>query len=312
MNHRMTIQTVPAHRNLIVVQRNPTSGSGRGRREAWKLFQNLRSKGFEVRVYHCRSRFSHFVQRADVADRLRCLVAAGGDGTISSLVQRHPQYPIAVLPLGTENLVAKHLGIRSDGDELATVIQSGCYLPFDTGLVGSYRFLLMASAGMDAEVVRLLAESRTGNISHLTYLKPLLHAFLKYTYPELQVLDESGKLLAVGTHVLVANMAEYGMKIPFCPDASPHDGLLDVRVFRKSGPLRTALHLLKTKFGGRDSTNSVARFQAARLSVTCSDTDVPLQADGDPCGTGGTEFRVAEEKMHLMVPSHFHPKQPGC
>lgn len=305
MSDRMAIQTTSYDRNLIVIQRNPTSGSGRGRREVWRLFRNLKVRGFDVRLYHCRDRFSRFVNRSDVANRLHCLVAAGGDGTISSLVQRHPEHPIAVLPLGTENLVAKHLGISRDGELLARVIQHGRSLSFDTGLVGTHRFLLMASAGMDAEVVRLLAASRRGNISHLTYLKPLIQAFRRYPFSSLQVLGEDGEVLAMGSHVLVANMAEYGMKIPFCPDANPHDGLLDVRVFRKTGAWRTALHILKTKMGRRDSTDDLIRFRVARLRVTSTDQNLPLQADGDPCGCGGTTFRIADEKMRLMVPEGF-------
>lgn len=305
MDNRMTIQTVSKDRDLIVIQRNPTSGSGRGRQEVWTLYKRLQSHGFEVRVYRCRDRLSRFVSRPNHSSRLRCLVAAGGDGTISSLVQRHPEFPIAVLPLGTENLVAKHLGLSRNGNVLAEVIQSGHFLPFDTGLVGSHRFLLMASIGLDAEVVRLLAASRRGNINHLTYLRPVIRAFRKYTFPELRVLNEAGEQLAVGSHVLVSNMAEYGMKIPFCPLANPHDGLLDVRVFLKSGTLRTAFHILRTKLGMRDSSKDIVRFRVPRVSVITADDTVPIQADGDPCGYGGTQFQITEEKMRLIVPPHY-------
>lgn len=305
------IQTIPQLRDLIVIQRNPTSGSGRGRREVLRLLKELQRRGFETRVYHDRARLSRFVNRPAVlngpavADRLRCLVAAGGDGTISSLVQRHPEFPIAVLPLGTENLVAKHLGLRCDGVGLASVIQDGRFLSFDTGLVGSRRFLLMASAGLDAEVVRLLALARTGNISHLSYFLPILTAFRRYQFPELQVKNEQGEVVAIGSHVLVSNMPEYGMKIPFCPGSNPHDGLLDVRVFKQSGILRTALHVFRTKLGRKDSAEQLVRFRAPMVSLETQDPSVPLQADGDPCGAGAVTIRVAEEKMSLLVPRLF-------
>ncbi|MEP3480040.1 MAG: diacylglycerol kinase family protein [Fuerstiella sp.] len=331
MHEDNQIQTICQQRDLVVIQRNPTSGSGRGRREVFRLFKELQRRGFEVRVYHNRSRFSRYVNRpavanrASVADRLRCLVAAGGDGTISSLVQRHPEFPIAVLPLGTENLVAKHFDLKCDGADLADVIEGGRSMAFDTGLVeassveggsensGSadtgagqvHRFLLMASAGLDAEVVRLLAMARQGNISHFSYLKPIVTSFLRYRFPKLEVVNEHGETIAVGSHVLVSNMPEYGMKIPFCPTANPHDGLLDVRVFQQSGMVKTAWHVLKTRWGRQDSAKEVVRFQAPAISLKTEDSEVPLQADGDPCGTGCVTFRVADEKMKLLVPSTY-------
>lgn len=326
MHEANEIQTICPQRDLVVIQRNPTSGSGRGRREVFRLFKELQRRGFAVRVYHNRSRFSRYVNRpaaanrSSVTDRIRCLVAAGGDGTISSLVQRHPEFPIAVLPLGTENLVAKHLSLKCDGVELANVIQDGRFLAFDTGLVDvgsaqngfaqkdstqSHRFLLMASAGLDAEVVRLLALNRKGNISHFSYLKPIINSFLRYRFPKLEVLNELGETIAVGSHVLVSNMPEYGMKIPFCRTANPHDGLLDVRVFQQSGMVKTALHVLKTRLGGQDSAKDLVRIQASMISLKAEDSLVPLQADGDPCGTGCVTFRIADEKMKLLLPSTF-------
>lgn len=310
MREENEIQTISRQRNLVVIQRNPTSGSGRGRRQVYRLLCELRRVGFEVRLYHDRNRFSHFVHRPEVADRLRCLVAAGGDGTISSVVQRHPEHPIAVLPLGTENLVSKHLGLNSNAVELATVIQEGRFLSFDTGLANSFRFLLMASAGLDAEIVRLLALRRSGNISHLSYFWPIFTAFRKYRFPELQVLNAQGDLIATGSHVLVSNMPEYGMKIPFCPDANPHDGLLDVRIFQPSGMFRTAAHLIRTRLGFKDSARQLVRFQAPMVTLKSNDFAAPVQADGDPCGTGTVIFRVADEKMRLLVPKDFRVRHP--
>lgn len=302
MSESNEIQTISDDRDLVVIQRNPKSGSGRGRREVFRLLVELRRLGFDVRVYQNRDRFSRFVHRPEVASRLRCLVAAGGDGTLSSLVQRHPQIPVAVLRLGTENLVAKHLHVRCDGVAVARMIKSGRFLSFDTGLIGEHRFLLMASAGLDAEVVRLLALGRQGNISHFSYLSPIMRAFFGYRFPTLEVVDQNGEVLATGSHVLVSNMPEYGMKIPFCPVADPHDGLLDVRVFKSFGMIRTATHVCRTRLGVGDSVHQVIRFRAATVTLKTADSQVPLQADGDPCGTGAVTFRIADEKMRLLVP----------
>ena len=94
----------------------------------------------------------------------------------------------------------------------------------------------MASVGIDADVVRRLHATRTGNIRHLSYVRPIVGSFLNYAFPKLSVHAADGQLLGEGTHVIATNVPEYGFRMPFCPDADPHDGQLDVRVFKRSGP----------------------------------------------------------------------------
>ena len=62
------------------------------------------------------------VSRSAGDPHCRCLVAVGGDGTVSALLNEHPGVPLTVLPAGTENLVARHFGLRKDPDELARTI----------------------------------------------------------------------------------------------------------------------------------------------------------------------------------------------
>ena len=60
-------------------------------------------------------------------------LAAGGDGTVVDVVNRHPDLPLAVLPMGTENLLARFLGLPSSGRELAELIAEGCTRKIDIG-----------------------------------------------------------------------------------------------------------------------------------------------------------------------------------
>ena len=66
-------------------------------------------------------------------DGLRGLVAAGGDGTVADLVNRFPDVPLAILPLGTENLLARHVGIACDGRLVAEMIARGETRRIDLG-----------------------------------------------------------------------------------------------------------------------------------------------------------------------------------
>ena len=54
-------------------------------------------------------------------------IAAGGDGTVSTVANRTPLgTPVTVLPLGTENLLAKYLDIPPDAQQISQIIHRGC------------------------------------------------------------------------------------------------------------------------------------------------------------------------------------------
>lgn len=248
-----------------------------------------------------RDRLDEFIADPNTVTNLRCLVAAGGDGTVGSLLQRHPSVPIATLPLGTENLLARHLGVTRNAQLVADTIEQGMTRQFDVGDVNGHAFLLMASAGVDADVVQRLDKTRSGNIRHLSYVKPILQSFVKYSYPRLRVTRPDGTLLAEGTHVVVANMAEYGFRMPFCPTANPHDGLMHVRVFKRSGPVATIFHAIRTRLGFADRDTEICRFDEPAIAISSDQPGTPTQMDGDPAPDCPLEITVRPSSMTLIV-----------
>ena len=293
-------QSVSDARKLVVIQRNPTSGSGKGRKQLHDLIRFLRSDGFRVRLFASRERLDRFLKDDKEQQQLRCIVAAGGDGTIASVLNRHPETPIATLPLGTENLVARHLGIERDARQVAKVVRVARYRWFDTGLVNQQQFLIMASVGVDADVVHRLDATRAGHIHHLSYLQPIIRCFFGYSYPTLCLHGNAGKVLAEGTHIVVTNMPEYGFRMPFAPNASPLDGLFDVRVFRRQGVIATTMHAIRTRIGFADRVSEVDRFQVASCRITSQST-APAQCDGDPAGFCPLEITIQPQSLALLV-----------
>ena len=83
------------------------------------------------------------------------IVSAGGDGTLNEVVNGlGPEPPpLAVLPLGTANVLAAEIGLPRDPAGIAEVIAARRTLPFWPGTVNGRRFALMAGVGIDAEVV---------------------------------------------------------------------------------------------------------------------------------------------------------------
>lgn len=286
----------------VVVQRNPLSGSGYGVRELKRLLFELRERGFRVRLFSVRSRLDAWMRAASGVREVRCIVAAGGDGTVADLVNRHPGIPLAILPMGTENLLAKYLGLRCCGRLLAGVIADGSVRRLDSATANGRRVLLMASCGPDADVVSDVHHRRAGHISRWSYVVPVLRALLWSGQRRFEVTAAELSAPAYGSHVIISNVPRYGFEIPFAPEAEPDDGLLDVRVYRGSGRWELLWHLLRLKLGLpiRESETREFRTTAVSVCVVSSGAVAGFQADGDPGGSLPLQVRIEPGSLYLL------------
>lgn len=298
--------------DIVVIQRNPRSGSGQRRRMLHDLIRELRHRRYRVRMFHRRSRLDAYLQEERVAPNLRCVVAAGGDGTVSSLVNRHPGVPVAVLPMGTENLIARHLKIPGSGSGLAEIIDAGQYREFDTAQAGDQQFLIMASAGIDADVVHRLHAGRTGHIRHWSYLPPIIRSLWHYHGRMIGVLDQDTGKSITGSLAVVSNFREYGLNTRLNPDADPTDGQLDVCVFQGTAKRQMVAFLVRSLFRTQTGPD-VVRFRSRHVSLLTADSlvsdpasaaatpRIPLQSDGDPTGVLPVEITINPSAMRLLI-----------
>src|SRR5258708_6710793 len=141
----------------VVIAVNPSAGTGSRRALVDALAEILRENWLNVEVLQDIQEVAEVAQAKSRAGRLRAVVAAGGDGTFR-LVAEHttPGIPLAILPLGTENLLSKYLEVPEDIAEVAGLIVNGRYVQLDAGEANGRLFTLMAGCGFDADVVRRL------------------------------------------------------------------------------------------------------------------------------------------------------------
>ena len=235
-------------------------------------------------------------------DELKCIVAAGGDGTVGDVMNRFPDTPIAILPLGTENLLARYLEIPPSGAALADIIAAGTTRRYDLGLAGNRRFILMASVGIDADVVHRLDAKRTGNITRFNYVQTIFESIRKYQYPELQLHFDEGIEPVTAKFAFMMNLPCYGFGLPIAKSAIGDDGQLDLRLFR-SGSL---FHLLKYSFNvflrRHEQLADVQSIQSNRIRIT-SEVPAPIQIDGDPAGWTPVEIQLLPRALEVFVPS---------
>jgi len=231
----------------------------------------------------------------------RTIIAAGGDGTVNEVLNGldPERCTLGVLPVGTMNVLALELGIPSRLDKALEIIRAGKRKRLDLGVANQRRFLQLAGVGLDAETVRRThpdAKRAWGPWSYLLTAAQLMVA----PAPVLRVETVEGKEVK-GAMVLVGNGRHYGGPFQFFPKADMADGLLDVCVFPKSGPLDLLWYLQAVLLGGPDSLPEVTYWQVSGLKVTAEER-VALEVDGEYCGETPVEFQLIPRGIEVIVP----------
>lgn len=292
---------------------NRKAGSAGGSSPADIAESDLIERGFTV---HRLDSFQGLEQQAtklSSAGRLRAAIAVGGDGTVGAVLNATPPgTPIAIVPAGTENLLAKYLEIDGKSGGLGDLLASGVAVSLDAGEVAASDdyparlFALMISAGLDAEVVRQVHLNRTGNITHRAYAKPIFDAVRRYKYPEIRATwnDPAGQSRqATGRWLFGVNLPRYAQGLPIAPEASGCDGLLDLCVFRRgyfAAGLWYLWHIVRRSHHQLESVTTATCEEVLLESI--EGKQVAYQIDGDPGGFLPVSVRVIPNRLTLLVP----------
>ena len=291
----------------IVVAANPNAGRGKSRKLVVALVERLETAGYEAEVCDQIDDATNRAQRALDAGELRALIAAGGDGTIAELVNRTPpQMPLGLLPLGTENLLARYVGLDGSIETTFQSIHEPKPWAFDAGQANERVFLLMASCGFDAEVVRRFHARRRGPIRRWQYAQPIWKMVRSYQYPALRLYCDrgNGHVESLARWLFLFNLPCYALRLNFVPQANGEDGRLDYCAFEKGSfwhGLRYLTHLTRNQHQHLPDCE-IGSCQTMRIEC---DQPVAYQLDGDPGGSLPLEISVLPRRFRLLVPATF-------
>ena len=211
---------------------NPSAGDAELDESALK--EMLSEAGFQVRY---RSREEDWKKGLRDQEKSELVIAAGGDGTVTrvALELEGADIPLAILPLGTANNVARALGLVGSAQEIAARWKAAQPRALDIGVVsaswGEYRFIESVGGGVFA---RLIASAGDDSLRLMTGAKgdralAVLEDVLEEAKPSRWEIELDGRDLS-GDYVAIEamNMRFVGPKVPLAPDADPGDGLLDL------------------------------------------------------------------------------------
>ncbi len=239
------------------------------------------------------------------------VIAAGGDGTARAVAHalRDSGIPLALLPSGTGNLLARNLGMNLGNlKESIAAAFTGVDRRIDMGIAEIVRpdggteehvFLVMAGVGLDAKLIARTSSKLKKAVGWLAYVDATVRSLPELTPIRLHYrLDFDGPRLLNTHSLIIGNCGALPGGILLIPDAKPDDGILDIAALRPRGPfgwlkvwnkITWENGVLRKSAAGRKiidltaDVKDVTYFRGKDLAVTLHGAQA-FQLDGDEFG----------------------------
>ncbi len=287
----------PSRRVLAIY--NPAAG-WRRRRRLDRTLGWLARLGCVVELRATRARgHAEEIARAVDARNFDVVVVAGGDGTINEVINgldgRSP--PLALLPLGTANVLAAEIGLGGSPRRIAEAIAHGRPRAVYLGEANGRRFAMMAGVGFDAHVVRRVDLRLKRALGRLAYALTTLAELIRYR-PVLYEVEIDGRSHRAAS-VIVAKGHYYGGRFVVAREARMEEPRLLVALFESAGRLHVLRYAAALLLGRLDRLPDLRVLPASRVRI-CGPAGEPVQADGDLVGELPLEVRLAERRIELV------------
>ena len=293
----------PVRRALIIYNRN--AGGGRKAARLEETVSRLTDAGVEVEI-HLTSFAGDAEQTAHAARFLGSgpdvVICAGGDGTLNEVVNglAGGDTPLALLPMGTANVLAAEIGLATDTDTVVDTILAGRPVPVYLGMANGRYFTLMTGVGLDAEVVASVDRDLKRRAGKLAYGLATVKRWGGYRGHHFRVTVDGVEHRAAG--VIVANGHYYGGRFVCAENARITEPGLHVCLFQKPGRWQAVYYMLALFGGFLDRLNTYKVIPGSEIHIT-DDRDGPVQGDGDIITRLPLSISVAPQTVRILFPN---------
>ncbi len=278
------------------------------------VLELLRSAGHEVTEHS--SKDDHLAALLDEAPHL--VAVSGGDGTVGKVAQimLGRDIPLAALPTGTANNIARALGVA----DIALDAQIAAWptwhkLPFNIGLArgpwGSRHFVESVGAGLLAWIIPKASSSamlarQDDAEGKIEYARKMLADRIRDAKPVHCEATLDGKDIS-GDYLLLEamNISCVGPNVALAPDADPRDGLLDVVAVPRDALEALRRHLA----GGNKRPPDLPTHRGRELCIEWTGFELHFDDDIWPDGrpvaseSTGVDIKLEDEHVEFLVPA---------
>ncbi len=285
---------------------NPLSGANRKRNLPKLIEDNLDHDQFEYEV--CFTEYAgHAIKLAKEGVDAGCdlVVACGGDGSVNEISSQliDTNTILGVLPCGSGNGFAMHLGIGRDVAKAIHFLNNGKVITIDSARMNDRTFVNLAGIGFDASVARRLHRSKLRGV--WGYLLSSIRETINFKMQPFEIQIDGKTLNRTCLLVEIANAPVYGYGFSIVPQARPNDGKLEILIANKAPKWRYILESWRFLNRSFHKSKLVECYSGLEVLVKPgAPTAVHVDGEGYKL-TGSAHFKIYPESLRLMCPKAY-------
>jgi YegS/Rv2252/BmrU family lipid kinase len=248
------------------------------------------------------------VVRAACSRGVELVIAAGGDGTVSSVVDGLWQADarLGILPLGTGNILARAMAIPTTPEQaMELIVGAHAVQPLDAMRVAGQTFVLNVSAGLSARAMRDTRSEHKRRFGVLAYAWTIAGDLLRLQLRHFKLTVDGHQVQVRASEILVANGAFLqAPPFPYGPPEGFNDQQLDVSILtaRTFGDYLRLVWGLLRRSAQRQAELRTLRIRSS-ITIEALGRPLPVQADGEWIGQTPVTVELVPSAIHVIVPA---------
>jgi diacylglycerol kinase (ATP) len=285
---------------------NPTSGREAIRKNLPDVLEILENAGYETSA-HATTGEGDAIEAAKLAVERRydLVVAAGGDGTISEVVngmaEQEYRPKLGIIPVGTTNDFARALHIPRDIVAAAEIIAKGDRIPIDVGRMNEKYFINIGGGGSLTELTYDVPSKLKTVLGQLAYYLKGIEMLPSLKATNMSI-EYDGKLFEGEAMLFLVGLTNsIGGFEKLAPNSSINDGMFSLLILTKTN-LADFIRIASLALRGEHINDSKVIYTKANRIKVYSDEKVLLNLDGEFGGVLPAEFVNLYRHFEVFVP----------
>lgn len=297
---------IPDNSRLFIIL-NPVAGSCKAEFIKQVLKQQCENLGKQYEIYETTGK-EHLptIVRQALAKGYKMIAAAGGDGTASIVASAlmHQEVSLAIIPVGTANLLARELNIPLEVEAACQLaVSGGAIRKLDVMQMGDQVLLSHISIGAYSLIAERTSITAKRYFRQLAYIWSALAELIGTRGWRFNLNLDGQQQRIKAAFIMIANVGAMGAySLRWGANIKPDDGEVDICIVRA----RTLTHYISFIWHillRRHKQSPHTRYMRARKYIKISTRkDLPVRGDGEIVGRSSAEIQIIPRAIQMIVP----------
>ena len=240
-----------------------------------------------------------------IEEKADVVVACGGDGTVNEVARGlvKTEIPIAVVPVGSGNGIARHFKIPLGISNAIQLIKKKKITKMDVGMVNGHYFFGNMGCALESHFIHVY--NKNGSHGIWAYIIAFFNAIISFKYQKIQI-EYQKEIRQITPFVfLVSNTNQQGYNFSLTPQAMSNDGQIDLFWMEKSNLIKKIKFMIDTLIGRKLKSKDYNLIKLSTLKISLLDPgNFCVQIDGEylPVTSRNLEVKVIPKKLNVIVP----------